>query len=316
MSNHPQGSHVRGVFGRGRPHARSVPVLLAALLLSSPAVASDAEPVPEVMPAPAEGPVRPAPLRYDLAVDVPVAAGATVAWFTSELLKSHLAPSACRWCSRASDGSDTLNGFDRSVRNGLRWSTPGAADTASNVTAFALAPLAALGLDTLASSHDGAVGNAPVDGLLIAEATALAVDLNQAVKFAVGRERPFVHALAPVDKGKTAHPSDNNLSFYSGHTNLAFALATSSGTLASMRGYRWSPAVWVTGLTIASATGYLRIAADKHYASDVLVGAVVGSAVGVAVPWYFHRAAGRAGAPVVSGGWDGESGHVSAAWAW
>ena len=55
-----------------------------------------------------------------------------------------------------------------------------------------------------------------------------------------------------------------------------------------MRGYRLAPAIWGAGAALATVTGYLRIAADKHYFSDVLVGAVVGSAIGIGVPLLFH----------------------------
>ena len=43
-----------------------------------------------------------------------------------------------------------------------------------------------------------------------------------------------------------------------------------------------------SGLSMAAFTGYLRIAADKHYLSDVLTGAIVGSAVGFVVPYFLH----------------------------
>ena len=116
--------------------------------------------------------------------------------------------------------------------------------------------------------------------------------MNQVVKFIVGRERPFVHALPEADKPNTAHPSDNNVSFYSGHATMAFAMAVSGGTVASMRalpaGARGSGA---RGLALAAATAYLRIAADRHYASDVTTGAVVGSLTGFAVPYLFHNPA-------------------------
>jgi len=46
--------------------------------------------------------------------------------------------------------------------------------------------------------------------------------------------------------------------------------------------------VWGVGLTLAGTTGYLRIAADKHYASDVLIGAVLGSAAGLILPRWLH----------------------------
>jgi membrane-associated phospholipid phosphatase len=113
--------------------------------------------------------------------------------------------------------------------------------------------------------------------------------LNQVVKFSTGRERPFVHALPEADKPHTAQPNDNQTSFYSGHTNLTFSLAVAAGTVASMRGYRWAHWVWIVGLTVASLTGYLRIAADRHYLSDVLTGATLGSALGFVLPYAFHN---------------------------
>src|SRR6059058_3168029 len=77
------------------------------------------------------------------------------------------------------------------------------------------------------------------------------------------------------------HAAGDNLSFFSGHATLAFALATSAGTVASMRHHRLAPVMWAVGLLLATTGGYLRIAADRHYATDVLTGALVGSAVGI-----------------------------------
>lgn len=248
------------------------------------------------------------PLRYDLRVDIPVTVVATAGWLTSELFKDRLAHKTCQWC-------DSVPGVDTGVRNALKWQDTETPNTWSNVTGFALSPLLALGGVALAAQQDGSLGNAGVDMLLVAEATALAADLNQIVKFAVGRERPFVHALAAADKGKTAHPADNNMSFYSGHTNLVFALAVSSGTVASMRGYRSAPAVWGTGLAMAATTGYLRIAADKHYFTDVALGALTGSAIGFAVPYFLHRSTGPK-PPAVSGNFGSGGGGLSVAWGW
>ena len=83
---------------------------------------------------------------------------------------------------------------------------------------------------------------------------------------------------------------------------MAFSIAVSAGTVASMRGYRWAPLVWATGLTLGATTGYLRMAADRHYFTDVVTGAVVGSAVGFAVPYLLHRGGPAVGAEVHNGG--------------
>jgi membrane-associated phospholipid phosphatase len=67
------------------------------------------------------------------------------------------------------------------------------------------------------------------------------------------------------------------------------AIAVASGMCASLRGEQNAWAVWATGVPLAVATGYLRIAADKHYASDVLVGATFGALFGAGVPLLLHR---------------------------
>ena len=154
---------------------------------------------------------------------------------------------------------------------------------------LAVEPLVVFGLDALAARRDQAPPRAAwVDALLISEATAIAMAMNQVVKFIVGRERPFVHALPEADKPNTAHPSDNNVSFYSGHATLAFAMAVSGGTVASMRGYRLAPWIWGAGLALAAAT---RVSAHRRRSSlrqrrDRR--RVVGSLTGFAVPCLFH----------------------------
>ena len=49
---------------------------------------------------------------------------------------------------------------------------------------------------------------------------------------------------------------------------------------------------------LALATGYLRIAADRHWATDVATGWAVGAAFGVGVPWLLHRTAAPTPTPV------------------
>jgi len=225
-------------------------------------------------------------LRWNAALDVPITLAAAAVWVTMEGFKPELAPSRCRWCD--------VDATDKDARNALLWRSTSAADIASDVTAL-LAPVAAVGVDALAASHDGSMRGVPLDALLIAEAAALAADANQLTKLIVGRERPFVHALGADRKRETRNPSDNNLAFFSGHATETFALAAATGTVATMRGYRWAPAAWIVGGALAAATGYLRIAADKHWLTDVLVGMMVGAGVGFAVPYLFHRPASESG---------------------
>jgi membrane-associated phospholipid phosphatase len=236
-------------------------------------------------------------LRYNWRVDLPITAVATTTWILSGVFEAELMRKDCGWCERDSNGKSTLNGLDSGVRDGLKWGNTKAADTASNVLDQGVMPVTILGLTALAAQHESRLRDFPVDALIILEAMTLGINLNQATKMAVGRERPFVHAMPADQRSQTANPSDNNTSFYSGHTTRAFSLAVATGTVASLRGYRWAPWVWAAGLTVATSIGYLRIAADKHYFTDVFVGAVMGSAFGFGVPYLFHGRISPEGGP-------------------
>lgn len=236
-------------------------------------------------------------LRYNLTYDLTAIVGSAVLVGASEYFKV-IKPQRCRWCDRDGD-LESINALDRWGRSAFKWEYPRKAQFDSGVTAFLLEPAAAT-LEMVALSADEKASRAfPVDFLIITEAVAVSTLLNQATKIAFARERPFVHAMPDEERIKTALPSDNNVSFYSGHTALSFTLASAAGTVATLRGYRLMPLVWSTLMPLAAVTGYLRIAADRHYFTDVLTGAVIGSAVGVLLPLFFH---GRDGGNFVPNG--------------
>ncbi|MFT3926190.1 MAG: phosphatase PAP2 family protein [Myxococcales bacterium] len=263
-------------------------VMLAVLSLLAAAAPSSAR-AQALAEAPAQsGTSAVHELPYNLKLDLPLTLGALSIWVGTELGKSALAPEDCRWCR--------TNGFDEGIREGLKWENTTAARRASNWVTVGVLPLGLAAIMSVAAVRDHAADRLPEDLLFISEAVALAGLANQGIKFIAGRERPFVHALPEADKGSTDHPSDNNLSFYSGHTSLAFSMAVAAGTVATMRGYRGAPYVWAVGIPLALLSGYLRIAADRHYMSDVLVGAALGTAFGALTPWLLHRVSPDAGA--------------------
>ena len=253
----------------------------------------------------AAGPARAQSLAYDAGRDLFISLTGAALWTVSEVDKVSFAPAACRWCS--------VDPLDASVRRALVWSPSqiGLANTLGNVVGFGVVPASAAALIVGAAARDGHLEQAPADVLVIAEAGVLAMDFDQVTKFAVGRQRPYVHFHTG-----TGDPNDYDLSFFSGHTTAAFSIAVASGTVATMRGYRLAPWVWAQGLAIAVVTGYLRIAADEHYFTDVLTGAVVGSAFGFGVPYLFHRPGANAPPVVVgaSAARDGARVSVGAAW--
>jgi membrane-associated phospholipid phosphatase len=215
------------------------------------------------------------PLDVALARDgaIFVLSGAAAGALT--LFADRLTPNHCRFCDP--------NPLDRGVRATLRWPDTRSAALASDLLANGVMPAAAVAVAGLAALGDGGAPQAGEDLLAISEAVLLSIDLNLVVKSAAGRIRPAAWAEGRTDG------TDSNRSFYSGHTALAFSLAASAGTVATIRGYKSAPWVWAVGMTLAAGVGYLRMGADAHWMTDVLAGAAIGGAVGFAVPWTLHR---------------------------
>ncbi len=261
------------------------PVLGAALLASCLAAtsvqASDASPE---APTPASSQEL-TKLSYDWTVDGIVTGGLAVSTLTLLLLNNQLAPLDCKWCEPGP--------IDGDISRSVLWSNPTAANTVSNVMQFAI-PVGVMGFGLLQGYLHDDPAAAWSSVLLITEATSLAMLVNVIVKYSVGRARPYVWQgtldLYP------ATTSDANVSFFGGHTTFVFAVVVSGSTLFFMQDMPGAPWVLGVGLAAASFTAYLRMAAGKHYLSDTLVGAGVGSLIGWAVPYLFHRP-GRKGPP-------------------
>ncbi|MBQ9242270.1 MAG: phosphatase PAP2 family protein [Proteobacteria bacterium] len=198
-------------------------------------------------------------------------------WLTFELLKDYVAPQKCIWCK--------TNQMDETITDSLSWPTPKYAAKTADAVAFGGIPLLAVGALALSSGLEGRIQNLGADAILLAESITISSLANQFVKFGVGRARPFTIRDDPEMYKDRA---DDNLSFYSGHTNMAFALVVSAGTIAHIRNYKAEPYIWGIGMPLALFVAYTRVAAQKHYFTDVLIGAVIGSAIGFAVPW-LHR---------------------------
>jgi membrane-associated phospholipid phosphatase len=98
--------------------------------------------------------------------------------------------------------------------------------------------------------------------------------------------RPLAFTPAAPQSERAA--GDARSSFFSAHTTSAFASAVFTSYTFQLK-HPDSPLVpWVWGgmLTAASTVGALRIFSGKHFPSDVLAGAIVGSALGYGIPRY------------------------------
>jgi len=97
----------------------------------------------------------------------------------------------------------------------------------------------------------------------------VAIGLNYAVKLVVRRERPVLEGLPPLGG------APSSLSFPSAHATASFACATAMTRVAPEAAILFGLAV-----AIAACRPYL----GMHYPSDVLAGALLGTALGLAVP--------------------------------
>lgn len=111
-------------------------------------------------------------------------------------------------------------------------------------------------------------------------------------KALVGRVRPHAPACDAGGTDYSCRSETNRQSWLSGHTSTAF---TSAGLICvhhqylDLYGSSAAGAVACgTALGLASLTGVMRIAADRHYATDVLAGAAVGFFAGYALPRLLH----------------------------
>jgi membrane-associated phospholipid phosphatase len=115
-------------------------------------------------------------------------------------------------------------------------------------------------------------------GYLAASAMAQTFLVENVMKSLSGRQRPYVadgvdHWSGPgaFFKRFDKDYQGRYVSFPSGHTATAFTLAT----IIALQ-YRHRDWVPIVAYSIAAGVGLSRMAMDRHWASDVLVGAVVG----------------------------------------
>lgn len=222
------------------------------------------------------------PLHFSGDVDAPVLAATGFAFLAGNLMQSTLIPKPpCDPC-RAAD----INPLDRSLA-GRR--DPLADRISYGMVALLLAaPLVGDGLDVW-HSHAGARSFGDDTGVYL-EALAIDGALNEVVKLAVRRPRPFAYdpSLSAADRAS----ADTYVSFYSEHSSLAFTAAAAYTTIFALR-HRDRPAltalVGLLTMTLAGSTAALRVVAGAHFYSDVAIGALVGTAVGVTMPLLHRR---------------------------
>lgn len=131
-------------------------------------------------------------------------------------------------------------------------------------------------------------------GAIFGETYLLLRGTTYTAKRLADRKRPYVYNTElGVEERLTLAQSDDQgafESFFSGHAASAFAAAALLSTVyADVHGRSsTSDLLWGSGLSVAAFTAWARVKAGKHFPSDVLAGAAVGTAIGILVP-RLHR---------------------------
>ena len=121
-------------------------------------------------------------------------------------------------------------------------------------------------------------------GVMYAETLAVAFGTKELLKYLVEKPRPYMYYDDyPQDK---VDSGDWKKAFPSGHTISAFAGASFASYVFSKYNpdSKWKIPVIAASYTLATATAALRIGCGKHFMTDVLAGALIGTAIGIGVP--------------------------------
>ena len=166
--------------------------------------------------------------------------------------------------------TEAPNSFDQFFRNKLRWELDKIdnAKTASDILLYGLF-LGGIPFTPLISDGD-------YKTMVLANVEIMAINglVTNLVKHTVDRKRPSSYYQTRDEGG------DTYKSFFSGHTSQAFSIGTSTAIMLSRSYPEKNILIWGAAISLAATTGYFRIAADKHYMTDVLGGALVGTMIG------------------------------------
>jgi len=189
--------------------------------------------------------------------------------------------------------------FDDDARSALRAGSPGGRQRAARASdiGYAGLPFYAIGVEAGLVTWLGKDKGEVALQLALINGEALIINglLTRIAEKSVGRLRP---------------DGTDTSSFPSGHTSTAFTVAAGlcvQHSRLEIYGGVADKLVCPAALTLATGTGLLRIVSDRHWASDVVAGAVLGSLVGATVSWAHLLGDGRTPSASFSLGADGRS---------
>ncbi|MEY4580881.1 MAG: hypothetical protein RL701_5584 [Pseudomonadota bacterium] len=132
--------------------------------------------------------------------------------------------------------------------------------------------------------------------LINLQTLAISGALQGVVNVLASRERPFGRTCGSEELPSAAIDCEGTFhyrSFFSGHSAFSFtsaALICTDHLQHELLPAPWGAVSCAAGYAVAATTAAFRVVADVHYASDVAVGALLGTLVGYGVPWlHYHK---------------------------
>ncbi len=214
------------------------------------------------------------PYELDQRLDVGLTAGGVVLFAGAAAAywgQEPLTPDEIDMLDRAD-----INGFDRSATT--QW---GPKDRYANALVLTLmaAPLG-LAIATPGSRQSWTVAAMYGEVLLVGNG------LGELLNGVTNRTRPFVYNDSLDIPFEVRSEVEARRAFPSGHTANAFAAAVFlSSVYAKLNpGSSARTWIWAGSLTVAATTGYMRYKGGKHFPTDIISGAIIGSFIGWGVP--------------------------------
>lgn len=189
------------------------------------------------------------------------------------------------------------NFLDDRGRDAFRFSSAGQrqdAEALSNVALGLTVAMPVLFDPALVWARDGNRRSAARIANINAQAFGLTAVLTGVTKALVGRERPYVRDCRrdPGGAGCADFDQDEGLkSFYSGHSVYAFTgagLTCLHHTELALYGDYRDRGACGSAIGLATVVAVMRVAADKHFVTDVSTGAVIGLISGYLFPRWLH----------------------------